>query len=308
ELTHNPQLEQLVDKSLSMQENDFVELCEELSSAGESADGTSGATTVLTARCVPFRDRIGRNLGAVTLLHDITTLKKMDQLKSDFVSMVAHEIRSPLNTVLMQLKVVLDGLAGELTHKQHEFLDRATEKIKGLISLATELLDLAKIESGLLSQERRQINLVAFLNDQVAFHLPRAQAKNIALSLQPPVPPVPPLLANQQNMEEVFGNLISNAINYTPEGGTIILAVTVAGDCVCISVADTGIGIPEEDLERIFERFYRVKDESTKYVIGTGLGLAIVKSIVESHHGRISVTSQPGRGTAFTVYLPLVTS
>ncbi|MBF0507590.1 MAG: response regulator [Deltaproteobacteria bacterium] len=308
ELTHNHQLEQMVDKSLSMQENDFVELCEELSSAGESADGTSGATTVLTARCVPFRDRIGRNLGAVTLLHDITTLKKMDQLKSDFVSMVAHEIRSPLNTVLMQLKVVLDGLAGELTHKQHEFLDRATEKIKGLISLATELLDLAKIESGLLSQERRQINLVAFLNDQVAFHLPRAQAKNIALSLQPPVPPVPPLLANQQNMEEVFGNLISNAINYTPEGGTIILAVTVAGDCVCISVADTGIGIPEEDLERIFERFYRVKDESTKYVIGTGLGLAIVKSIVESHHGRISVTSQPGQGTTFSVHLPLVTS
>ncbi|MBF0552774.1 MAG: response regulator, partial [Deltaproteobacteria bacterium] len=185
ELTPNPQLEQMVDKSLSLQETDFVELCEELSSTSESAGGTASATTVLSARCVPFRDRIGRNLGAVTLLHDITTLKKMDQLKSDFVSMVAHEIRGPLNTVVMQLKVVLDGLAGELTQKQHEFLDRASEKIKGLISLATELLDLAKIESVLLSQERRQINVAAFLNDQVAFHLPRAQAKNIALSLQP---------------------------------------------------------------------------------------------------------------------------
>ncbi|MBF0552773.1 MAG: hybrid sensor histidine kinase/response regulator, partial [Deltaproteobacteria bacterium] len=106
---------------------------------------------------------------------------------------------------------------------------------------------------------------------------------------------------------EVFGNLISNAINYTPEGGTITLAATLAGDCWCLSVTDTGIGIRAEDLERIFERFYRVKDESTRYVIGTGLGLAIVKSIVESHHGRISVTSQPGQGTTFRVYLPLVT-
>jgi two-component system, OmpR family, phosphate regulon sensor histidine kinase PhoR len=304
ELTHNPQLEQMVDKALSMPEDSFVELCEELSTSDEEVS----PATVLNARCVPFRDRVGRNLGTVTVLQDITALKKMDQLKSDFVSMVAHEIRSPLNTVLMQLKLVIDGLAGELSPKQQELLDRASEKLKGLVGLSTELLDLARIESGLLSQERQQLDVAALLEDQLAFHLPRAQAKNITLNRRSPAAPLPPLLANQQNMEEVLSNLITNAIHYTPEGGTITLDAAVEGDCLCISVADTGIGIPEEEQAHIFERFYRVKDERTKYVIGTGLGLAIVKSIVESHDGRISVASQSGQGTTFYVYLPLVTS
>lgn len=303
ELTRNPQLEHMIDKSLSMPEDTFVELSEELSiHAGKDS------TTVLNARCVPFRDRFGRNLGTVTVLQDITALKKMDQLKSDFVSMVAHEIRSPLNSVLMQLNVVMDGLAGELTPKQHEFLDRVSEKLKGLADLSTELLDLAKIESGLLSQERQHFDVIALLEDQLAFHVPKAQAKNIAMNLRLPAAPLPPLFANHQNMEEVLSNLITNAIHYTPEGGAITLDAAVEGDCLCISVADTGIGIPEEEQGRIFERFYRVKDERTKYVVGTGLGLAIVKSIVESHDGRISVASKPGQGTTFYVYLPLVTS
>jgi signal transduction histidine kinase len=222
--------------------------------------------------------------------------------------MVAHEIRSPLNSVLMQLNVVMDGLAGELTPKQHEFLDRVSEKLKGLADLSTELLDLAKIESGLLSQERQHFDVIALLEDQLAFHVPKAQAKNIAMNLRHPAAPLPPLFANHQNMEEVLSNLITNAIHYTPEGGAITLDAAVEGDCLCISVADTGIGIPEEEQGRIFERFYRVKDERTKYVVGTGLGLAIVKSIVESHDGRISVASKPGQGTTFYVYLPLVTS
>lgn len=302
-LTQNAQLEHMIDKSLSMPEDVFVELCEELSSPAEA-----NSAMVLNARCIPFRDRFGRNLGTVTVLQDITALKKMDQLKSDFVSMVAHEIRSPLNTILMQLKLVIDGLAGELSPKQQELLGRASEKLKGLVSLSTELLDLARIESGLLSQERQQLDVVALLEDQRAFHMLKAQAKKITLNRRSPTAPVPPLLANHQNMEEVLSNLITNAIHYTPEGGTVTLDAAVEGDCLCISVADTGIGIPEEEQARVFERFYRVKDERTKYVIGTGLGLAIVKSIVESHDGRISVASKPGQGTTFYVYLPLVTS
>ncbi|MEN6438195.1 MAG: ATP-binding protein [Syntrophobacter sp.] len=303
ELTPIIRIEQMVDKALATSGECLVEFCEELSPPAEVLN----PPLILNARCVPFRDRFGNNMGTVTVLQDITSLKKMDKLKSDFVSMVAHEIRSPLNTVLMQLNVVKDSLiGGELTERQKEILDRASEKLKGLTRMSTELLDLARIESGLLSQEREEINVAALLEDQVTFNLPGAESKKISLNMKPFEKPVRPLFANRQNIEEVLSNLITNAINYTPEGGAITLSAQEEGDFLCLSVADTGIGISEEDREQIFERFYRVKDERTRYVIGTGLGLSIVKKIVEAHHGRISVESEPGHGSTFRVHLPLV--
>ncbi|MFH1090332.1 MAG: response regulator, partial [Pseudomonadota bacterium] len=132
ELIHDERLVKMIDQALAMPKEEFVELTQEFVWGGDG----EAEDKVVGARCVPFRDRIGRNLGTVTVLHDITTAKKMDQIKSDFVSMVAHEIRSPMNSVLMQLKVILDGLAGEVTNKQTEILDRASERIKALVSLA----------------------------------------------------------------------------------------------------------------------------------------------------------------------------
>ena len=111
-------------------------------------------------------------------------------------------------------------------------------------------------------------------------------------------------MANRLNLDEVFSNLIVNAINYTPENGKITVDAVVEGDYVCVRVTDTGIGIAEEDIDRIFDRFYRVKNDKTRFVIGTGLGLPIVKSIVAAHHGFLHVESEPGRGTTFSVFLP----
>jgi PAS domain S-box-containing protein len=296
-------LMQMIDQALSMREGEFLELTEELNLKGKK----EGQETILVARCVPFKDRLGRILGTVTVLHDITALKKMDQLKSDFVSMVAHEIRSPMNSVLAQLKVVLDGLAGNVSEKQQEILGRASDRIRGLSDLSTDLLDLAKIESGLITQEKENLNTAEFLADQVAFHQAKAQAKDVRLELDP-LPKLPPLLANRPNMEEVLSNLISNAVNYTPEGGSIGVSATTENDYLCISVRDTGIGIAHEDLDRIFDRFYRVKSEKTRLITGTGLGLSIVKSIVEAHNGMIRVESEPDHGTTFYVYIPLIVS
>ena len=217
--------------------------------------------------------------------------------------MVSHEIRSPLNSVLAQMQIILDGLAGKVTSKQKEILSRATEKVKGLVSLSSELLDLARIESGLISQEREQINLSDILKDQVAFHAAAAQAKQISLELGP-LPDFAPVFANRRNMEEVFSNLISNAINYTPEGGRVVVGAVMEGDYLKASVADNGIGIAPEDLNRIFQRFYRIKNDKTRYIIGTGLGLAIVKGIVEAHNGFIRVQSEPDCGSTFHVYIP----
>jgi two-component system phosphate regulon sensor histidine kinase PhoR len=303
EFIGDERLLKMIDQALSMGEQEFIELTEELDLEGKG----EGEETILVARCVPFKDRLDRILGTVTVLHDITALKKMDQLKSDFVSMVAHEIRSPMNSVLAQLKVILDGLAGNVSEKQQEILGRASEKIRTLSDLSTDLLDLARIESGLVTQEKENLNIAEFLADQVAFYQAKAQAKDIRLELGP-LPELPPVLANRSNMEEVLSNLITNALNYTPEGGSILVSVAKANDYLCISVKDTGIGITQEDLERIFDRFYRVKSEKTRFVTGTGLGLSIVKSIVQAHNGMVRVESDPDRGTTFYVYIPLIVS
>jgi PAS domain S-box-containing protein len=299
EIVSIPLINDMIDRVLDAPEDEPIEVSEEVRPEPDA----KSAEMIIGAHCVPFRDRLGRNLGTITVLHDITALKRMDQLKSNFVSMVSHEIRSPMNSVLTQLKVVLDGLAGETTQKQRDILGRASEKIAALVTLSSELLDLAKIESGLITREREEIQIAPLLEEQVAFHQAAAQAKSIQLSIGH-LPALPTLMANRLNLEEVFSNLISNAINYTPERGKISIDSAVEGDYVCIRVTDTGIGIAEEDLPRIFDRFYRVKDAKTRFVIGTGLGLPIVKSIVDAHHGLLRVESEIDHGTTFSVYFP----
>jgi PAS domain S-box-containing protein len=299
----NQTLVKMIDQALASTPDEYGEVSEEICLESNGTD----EEVILSARCVPFRDRLGRNLGTITVLHNITAMKKMDQLKSDFVSLVSHEIRSPMNSVLMQLNVVLDGLAGEVTAKQREILDRASKRILALVDMASDLLDLAKIESGLITPRKETVPIDALLEEQVTFHTPKAELKHIRLSLEL-APDTPSILANKQNMEEVFSNLITNAIKYTPEGGSITVSSKVENDFLQISVRDTGFGIPPDELDRIFDRFYRVKNEKTRFITGTGLGLSIVKTIVETHNGTIRVDSEVGKGTTFQVFLPLPAS
>jgi PAS domain S-box-containing protein len=298
DIIHDELLLDSIDQALIMSPDTFVEITKEIQIVGKNEE------KFYSARCAPFRGRTNENLGTITVLHDITALKKMDQMKSDFVSMVSHEIRSPMNSLLMQLKNISDGLAGAVTEKQQEILQRASEKILNLNNLVTELLDLSRIESGLISHEKEQIDMRQLLTDQITFHSPYAEEKEITLQLNCPAD-LPSILANRQNMEEAFSNLITNGIKYSPAGGTITISVTTENKYLKLQVADTGFGISDEDLEKIFTRFYRVKDSNTRQIHGTGLGLAIVKSIIESHHGKISVVSEVGKGTTFTVFLPL---
>ena len=303
ELVQQEQLQQMVERALSMPESEVAEITEEL----EISRNGEGVTATYVARCRPFRDRIARNLGTITVLSDITYLKEINQRQSDFVSMVAHEIRGPMNAVMAQIKVIQDGLAGSVTKKQKEILSRASEKINGLVTLSSELLNLAKRETGLVALERESVKMNELLKDQVDFHQPGAQAKKIQLKLDP-LPELPPVLVNKQNMEEVLSNLIVNAINYTPEGGKVTVGARPEKHHLCISVADTGMGIEKEDLNRIFDRFYRVKNEKTRFIIGTGLGLPIVKSIIDAHDGMIRVKSKPDHGSTFYIYIPLATT
>lgn len=156
--------------------------------------------------------------------------------------MVSHEIRNPMNSVLMQIQVLMDGLAGELTEKQREILTRAHLKIENLARMTTELLDLARIESGLITLEREPVAMADIIRDQVSFHLPLAASASIEIVVDVPET-LPPVLANRQNMEEVLSNLITNAIKYSPGGGRVMVGAALVNDYLHIRVKDTGMGI-----------------------------------------------------------------
>jgi two-component system phosphate regulon sensor histidine kinase PhoR len=299
EFIENPHVVEMIKNALRLRPEDGCELCDEVVRSA----GPGHEELILSVRCVPFRNQQQQIVGVITVLHDITALKRLDQLKSEFVSTVSHEIRGPMNSVMMQLKVVADGLAGDIGDKQREILGRASDRIASLVQMASELLDLARIESGLITVERETVRMADLLVDQVDLHRARAESKSIRLELLPH-PELPPINANRRNMEEVLSNLISNAIKYTPPGGRVSVAASVEKEFLRIDISDTGLGLTEEDRHLIFNKFYRVKNEQTRYIQGTGLGLSIVKSIVDSHQGRIAVKSEPGAGSTFSVFLP----
>ncbi|MBW2370440.1 MAG: response regulator [Deltaproteobacteria bacterium] len=259
----------------------------------------------LIARARPVLGERRECLGAVVNLADVTAIKVLDQLKSEFVAKVSHELRSPLSTIHEQLALVMEDMVGQLSQNDAHLLSRAKEKTQGLISLIGDLLDLSRIESGTVSHEPKPIHLEALMGSIIDFLNTRAQTKNQILSLNLPSAPLPPLTADPLALESIFGNLIANAINYTQEGGGIDVNLDLTGINIRITVTDNGFGMETKHLDKIFEKFYRVKTDKTRHITGTGLGLPIVKGLVDSLNGIIAVESEPGRGTTFTVLLPV---
>lgn len=299
-----PEVIEMIDDILAIEDATNRECVAEI--CNQTCNVPDQTQSVFSARCVPFKDRLNRNLGTITVLNDITASKQMDQLKSQFVSTVSHEIQSPLNSVMMQLKIIADELVGPVTAKQKEMLLRAINKIETLSSLSAELLDLARIESGCIDQERETLPIPAIVADQIRFYQEKADSADVRLEVDIPNPDtLPPVWGNRRNIEEIISNLISNAIRYTPGGGDVTVSLFRSDAFICLKVKDTGIGMSTDEQEHIFERFYRVKNEKTRYINGTGLGLAIVKSIVDAHSGHIEIESSPGQGSCFSVYLPV---
>lgn len=291
-----PELSKIVEESLQTKDTSYTSVSQELS-VGESGE------TFLRAHTAPVRNDIGETMGSVTVLQDISHLKELDKMKSEFIAMVTHELRAPIAAVEQQLTVILNKMAGELTEKQEQLLSRAKQRTSGLLDLIKDLLDLSKIEAGKMVQYKEPLLLQEVV--QRVVDLMKAEAENKKIDLQFSAPPRVSLInADRNSMEGIFTNLISNAIKYTPEGGKVRVALGEEGGFVKATVSDTGIGIKKENLSRIFDKFYRVKSTETRQIVGTGLGLSIVKSIVDAHLGSISVESEEGNGTTFTVLLP----
>ena len=261
-----------------------------------------GETIHLQVRCVPFLDGRGHLVGAMAVFEDVTALRRLDQVKDEFVSMVAHEIASPLGSVMAQLQTLAKGIPGPLNEKQLHLVERALARVGGIVKLSKDLLNIAKIEAGTLG-EVEEVDLGPILEEAVDMLMPRAQEKGQELRLELE-PGLEPIRGVPRALLEVAVNLVSNAVKYTPEGGSITVRAWPREDGVAFSVSDTGFGLGPEDQERIFQRFYRVRDAQTRDIVGTGLGMPIVKKVVEEHQGRIEVESEKGKGSTFTVILP----
>jgi signal transduction histidine kinase len=258
----------------------------------------------LLAKGRPILGEGGECLGAVMTLSDITALRALDRVKSEFVAEVSHELRSPLSTIHEQLALVIRDLAEGEPAGDLPILSRALEKTHDLISLVGDLLDLSRIEYGTDYSNPKPVRLDNLLKEIVTFVGTKTEKRGQKLSLELPAELLPELLIDPFALESIFGNLITNAINYTQDGGKIRVRVTFKGKKISVSVIDNGMGIDAKPLDRIFERFYRVKDKKTRYISGTGLGLPIVKGLLDTLGGAVNVQSTVGKGSKFTVVLP----
>jgi PAS domain S-box-containing protein len=227
-------------------------------------------------------------------------LRELDVMKDEFVALVSHELRTPLTAIQGYTELVLDGTAGELNDEQRMMLTAIGRNSTRLFRLISDLLFVAQVNAGKLNVAIEDVDLGAVAAEAIADARPRAAAAQVALAFE--CEPELMVRADRVRLGQVFDNLISNAIKFTPAGGQVGLSVSLAGEDVVIVVADSGMGMTEEDQQRLFTRFFRTKGAAK--IEGTGLGLSITRAILDAHQGSISVESELGQGTRFTVTVP----
>jgi two-component system phosphate regulon sensor histidine kinase PhoR len=246
----------------------------------------------------------GPSAGAVLVFHDVTELRRLERTRQDFVANASHELKTPLASIKAFTETLLDwALHDESVNVR--FLERIDEQATRLNQLILDLLSLARLESGEEAFQHGPLCLVPVLDSCVEAHRARAETKSLGLTFQAgDLGDETQVLADEEAIRQIVDNLIDNAIKYTPEGGSVRVSAFADGNAVSVEVADTGIGIPREDLPRIFERFYRVDKARSRELGGTGLGLSIVKHLIQSIGGQIDVSSRVGSGSTFTIELP----
>lgn len=249
---------------------------------------------------------IRRGLERRKLLLETESLRREKRLmEENFITMVSHQLRSPLVAVQQYFEVLLAGMAGEVKEKQKNMIQRASDRLKSLLNLIDDWLDMAKINNGLIVSRFKPFSLKDLLKKLVEFMQPVAEEAGISLEFSP-VSDAYVVNGDEETLEQVFTNLISNAVKYNRPEGTVRVILEENDDFIITKVEDTGLGIAEEHLPYIFDQFYRVNRKEDQKTKGTGLGLSIAKKIVEAHGGTIHADSEPGDGSTFTVLLPKV--
>lgn len=299
ELIRSPQVQEAVEATLAGSEP----YRGEITMTGRDA-GLRALAYVLSVHGTPLPGSPAT--AAVLVFHDVTELRRLERMRQDFVANVSHELKTPLASIKAYTETLLDWALHDETVNVR-FLNRIEEQAERLNQLILDLLALARLESGQEVYDHCPLVLSPVIGSCVESHRGRAEAKNQSLILDlGPIDDNIFVLADDEAIRQIFDNLIDNAIKYTAEGGSVVVScrLTVPCDAISVEVADSGIGIPRNDLPRVFERFYRVDKARSRELGGTGLGLSIVKHLVQSINGQINVDSRLGAGSKFTVQLP----
>lgn len=240
-------------------------------------------------------------VGTVLALHDISYLKELDRLKTDFVNTVSHDIRTPLTSIMGYVELIKRG--GEVTELQADYIRRVQSSVHHITNLISEVLDLGRIEIG-VNEDFTKVELKPIIKEILVEQQQLVAEKGQKLEISLPTK-LPCVFGDATQLRQMLENLLGNARKYTPQGGKISFAMQVEKDQVILQIADTGCGIPLDEQSKIFDRFYRASNVGPE-VTGTGLGLAITKSVIDNHRGRIWVDSMIGKGSVFTVVMPVL--
>jgi two-component system phosphate regulon sensor histidine kinase PhoR len=254
----------------------------------------------------PVIEAGGYGSGAVAVFRDITALKKLETAKSMFVSMVAHEVKNPLAATEGWLALILSDMLEHNRDEERKMIQRSLLRIRTLRIMVSELLNLTAIETGNFTLRRSPVDIPRLVGEAVEANREKSQEKLIALDFDASADGfTEKVLADRDALFLVFSNLIDNAIKYTAEKGHVEVRLTQDGMYLKVTVKDDGFGLSPEDRDKVFDEFFRAKNELTANIPGTGLGLSLVKRLTELHQGKVSVESTLGAGSAFTVHLPL---
>jgi len=226
------------------------------------------------------------------------------QIRFQFLSVLSHELKNPLNSIEGYLRMMQERQAGDQIASYSEMIDRAMSRIKGMRVLIMDLLDLTKIESGKKNREVQQVDVVKVAQVSAETMGPMAIQMEVDIRLESPA--VLMVMADPEEMEIILNNLISNAVKYNKTGGKVFCRLKNETGKLIIEVEDTGIGMPEEDVPKLFQEFVRIRQKETKHIMGSGLGLSIVKRLVDLYDGQIEIESHLGVGSIFRVILPII--
>lgn len=255
---------------------------------------------ILRANLAPIVDSENRELGTVITFEDFTRLSEIDRMKSELISIVSHELRTPLSSIKGYIELLMEAPPSMDSEQKNEFLSVIKANAERLVDLVDVMLDIDRIESGRLQLEYESFDLAYAAQYVYSTFRPAAEAKAIALRIE--IPQGMEIRADLDRVIQMISNLVSNAIKYTPEGGSVLVRAMEQGDCLRIEVEDNGPGISPKDQERLFEKFFRASGSGK--VKGTGLGLSITRSLAEAHGGSASAKSEPGKGSVFVLRLP----
>ena len=248
-----------------------------------------------------------KNLGTVRILHDISREKTISRLKSEFISIVAHQLRTPLSAIKWTFRMIVDGdVPPPITDEQKQFLERGYDTNERMIKLVSDLLNVSRIEEGRFGYEFIPFSIEKVIDDLLPDYKLRLEKKNLTFTYEKPSEKLPLIKMDPRKIRLALQNLLDNAVHYTPPRGTITLALQLdkKNDALRIRVQDTGVGIPRYQMPRLFTKFFRAENVMRMQTEGSGLGLYIVKNIVKRHGGDTEVESEEGKGTTFTVILP----